>query len=424
MRRFCSLKMNYWVISAVSILLIAWASSVTVANAGVCGPFRCIGGASGTETRTPPPSSGPIRCTDIRANSSFCRDQCNRACESIPGDAGARFTCDNRVEGSRIPPTYTFPIACTADPSDRRDDCGAQVVDATPRPTTPSEITRIPTDSSQARQWLCKRVSTDQQRGQCVNVFCSDWGTDVMCCPPGVGTPPGSSAPSSSSDAGSTQSTQSAPTTPAHVGRSGKIPLPLCALSSDPLVAGNCTLDDLINVGVGFANFLMGLAAALFLAIFVYGGFRYIFFAYDSGAASQAKDMLKNSAIGMLIILGATVLIRFVHQTVTGDQCVARKGPSYSCQDTQGMSQSQRSSCVTGLCHGGEVELCCLTSATPPPQTPTEGPGAPGFNQACYDECQNATRDCTSQTGDARTNCERRRGNCGRECTVPPGTGR
>lgn len=101
-------------------------------------------------------------------------------------------------------------------------------------------------------------------------------------------------------------------------GIAGRLGLPACAVSHDPSIAGRCTLDDIKIVAVNFANFLMGLAAAFFLAIFVWAGFKYIFFAYDSGVAADARNTLVGAAIGMLLVLGAATIVRFVSSAATG----------------------------------------------------------------------------------------------------------
>lgn len=101
-------------------------------------------------------------------------------------------------------------------------------------------------------------------------------------------------------------------------GKPGRLGLPPCATSHDPSIAGRCSLDDIKTVAVNFANFLMGLAAAFFLAIFVWAGFKYIFFAYDSGVAADAKKTLTGAAIGMLLVLGAAMIVRFVQTAATG----------------------------------------------------------------------------------------------------------
>jgi len=71
-------------------------------------------------------------------------------------------------------------------------------------------------------------------------------------------------------------------------------------------------LQDIINTGVAFANFLLGLSGAVLLGVFVWGSSLYIFFAYDSGKAKKGKEMIVNGAVGMCIIILAGTLIRFI----------------------------------------------------------------------------------------------------------------
>ncbi len=173
------------------------------------------------------------------------------------------------------------------------------------------------------------------------------------------------------------------PTPPGGAGLPGMLGLPDCATSHNPDIAGKCTLDDIKQVGVNFANFLMGLAAAFFLLIFVYAGCKYIFFAYDAGSAGEAQKMLTGAAIGMLLVLGAATIVRFVENTATGgaptaaapSQCDARQG--YSCQNVASWTRVQKEGCATvHSCPGGGNIRCCPTATpaalpaagnTPPP---------------------------------------------------------
>jgi hypothetical protein len=50
----------------------------------------------------------------------------------------------------------------------------------------------------------------------------------------------------------------------------------------------------------------------------VWAGFKYIFFAYDSGVAADARKTLVSAAIGMLLVLGAATIVRFVSSAATG----------------------------------------------------------------------------------------------------------
>jgi len=98
-------------------------------------------------------------------------------------------------------------------------------------------------------------------------------------------------------------------------GAQGGIILPSCVSSdtpgSTPGSAGVCTLQDIINTGIAFANFILGFAGALLLGIFVWGAVYYVIFAYDSGKAQKGKEMIKNAAVGFVLIIVAGTLIRF-----------------------------------------------------------------------------------------------------------------
>ncbi len=75
---------------------------------------------------------------------------------------------------------------------------------------------------------------------------------------------------------------------------------------------GNCTLTDIINTGVRFANFLIAFSGVIFLITFLYAGAWLVFFAYDAGAIKKAQGMITGAAIGIVIVMTAGVAVRFV----------------------------------------------------------------------------------------------------------------
>ncbi len=187
------------------------------------------------------------------------------------------------------------------------DACGAAIV-AT-RPAAGDPLSAVQAD------WTCRIPQTSAQSSECRGAgnHCTGFPSGIACCPPGVGNAPGRPAAGTGAAApGATTAATPATSLP------GALGLPNCATTHDPATAGKCTLEDIKTVAVNFANFLMGLAAAVFLAIFVWAGFRYIFFAYDSSAAGEARKMLTSAAIGMLLVLGAALIVRFVQTAATG----------------------------------------------------------------------------------------------------------
>ena len=119
-------------------------------------------------------------------------------------------------------------------------------------------------------------ISSSLVETRCVTGLCSG-GRNIRCCIPGTaGVRPvaGGEAPSG----GGASATRVR----------GGLVLPACV--SD----GKCTLDDIIQTGVNFANFLFGISGAVFLAIFVYAGILYL----TSGGSAERAGKGKKMQIG------------------------------------------------------------------------------------------------------------------------------
>ncbi len=81
---------------------------------------------------------------------------------------------------------------------------------------------------------------------------------------------------------------------------------------------GNCSLDDIVLAGSAFANILIELSAALFFATFIYGGAMYIFSFGKSDWVKKGTDAMKGGAIGMLIVLSAWTIVRYLATAIKG----------------------------------------------------------------------------------------------------------
>lgn len=302
-------------------------------------------------------------CAAVRAGSSAFSDRhCVREhCGSLRGT----FCC--------------APVGATA-LGGGSPDCGHAAVAA----RTAGGAGAAGIDARIQEGWVCAIPSAAQQTQCATYTGCTPLNASAKCCPAGVGNTalgrPGATGAGSSAGGGGGGG----------AGLAGALHLPDCATSHDPNIAGKCTLDDIKQVGVNFANFLMGLAAAFFLLIFVYAGFKYIFFAYDSGTAGEARKMLTSSAIGMLLVLGAATIVRFVQTTATGrapveDRCASTKGSTYSCQDASHLSDAIKRNCTPTtdhLCPGNASNRCCPVPAGTG-LTPAGGATTPGAAGAC-----------------------------------------
>lgn len=138
---------------------------------------------------------------------------------------------------------------------------------------------------------------------------------------------------------------------------------------------GNCSVADIVQTGVDFARFLMGLSAALFFVVFIYGGAMYLLSFGDAGRVKKGQEAIKGAVIGMIFVLGAWTIVQTLVKGIgapavggpaTANTCPAQ-GAGYSCvpltgstpQEAVADGKSKGFSCKTGLCPGPVNVLCC-----------------------------------------------------------------
>ena len=171
--------------------------------------------------------------------------------------------------------------------------------------------------------WQCRRLCTQTptETGSCVTGGCPNDDRTVLCCPATIGSAPSNRCPLTPT--GSAQ-----PTAPSTANTAGtptfSFQLPACTET------GNCSLTDLINVGVRAANFLMGLGGVLFFFVFVYAGGRLIFFANDAGEVKNMKKRLTDASTGIVIMILAGAIVRFVSSALLPGGSAVSTGASSS----------------------------------------------------------------------------------------------
>lgn len=131
---------------------------------------------------------------------------------------------------------------------------------------------------------------------------------------------------------------------------------------------GNCTLTDIINTAVRFANFLIAASGVIFFLTFIYAGAWLLFFAYDSSAIKKAKDIIVGATVGMIIIMVAGVAIRFV-STSLGVPATTTRLPGSTTPSPSG----------TGLSTGSRPSGLPLGSSAP-----STGSGSAGSGGGAY----------------------------------------
>lgn len=224
--------------------------------------------------------------------------------------------------------------------------------DANPRMTDArrTSLENISSDTGVAREdFSCQDVgdvSDTVVSGRCVTGLCPG-AANIRCCVPGTGGRPGGTE----MDTGEEE-------TPGGVGIPQRLILPACTET------GDCDLDDIIQTGVNFANFLFGISGAVFLAIFVYAGILYLTAGGSTDRVGKAKRMLVQATIGMLLVVGAGIMVTFVHNAFrggAGDRCEqAHEGFQCTELPEEDLDEEIRNrGCVRGLCPGAENNVCC-----------------------------------------------------------------
>lgn len=79
-----------------------------------------------------------------------------------------------------------------------------------------------------------------------------------------------------------------------------------------------CDLDDVELAALNVATIILGLSGSLALLMFVYGGFLYIFAGGNQNLAGKAKNAIVYAVIGLIIVIGARLLLSSVVGALIG----------------------------------------------------------------------------------------------------------
>ncbi len=100
-------------------------------------------------------------------------------------------------------------------------------------------------------------------------------------------------------------------------------------INADKPVTVN-SVPELIGSIVGVALSFLG---AIFFLLILYAGFLWMTAFGDSTKADKAKSILEHAAIGLLIVLGAYAISRFVFSNLPGSQTPNQSGTNVVCSD-------------------------------------------------------------------------------------------
>ena len=93
----------------------------------------------------------------------------------------------------------------------------------------------------------------------------------------------------------------------------GLITSPVCAC------CGDCSLEDFIAIGINIANLILRYVGIFALLMFIIGGVVWIGSAGNPQKVQTGKKIIQGALVGMIIVLCASLIIRFVIQSLGVD---------------------------------------------------------------------------------------------------------
>lgn len=94
-------------------------------------------------------------------------------------------------------------------------------------------------------------------------------------------------------------------------------------------IVDKCGLNQIFQIFINFTTLIVGLTGSAMMLMIVYGGTMMILAAGQAEKVSKAKEILKASIIGLIIILGAWIFINSITLTLTEGE-VGNSSPAAS----------------------------------------------------------------------------------------------
>ncbi|MFH1142500.1 MAG: pilin [Candidatus Uhrbacteria bacterium] len=121
---------------------------------------------------------------------------------------------------------------------------------------------------------------------------------------------------------------------------------------------GKCQLEDMMQVFVNIADFILGIVGSLALLLFVVGGFYFLFAQGESSKITKGKDYLKGAIVGLLIVFVAYIGVTSLEMALTIGELPGTGGYSL-CDGT-----NDNTPCATNsVCFQGYCKSVCYASS-------------------------------------------------------------
>lgn len=129
----------------------------------------------------------------------------------------------------------------------------------------------------------------------------------------------------------------------------------------------NYTLDELVGAGVNMSNIIFGFTGSLMLMFIAYGGYQMLTSMGNAEAIQKARKTLTAAFIGFILIVAATILVRFAGELI---------GASFHGGDNLGRTIIPQGNCIA---YGNDGQGPCKTRCIPAESEASCTPNAPSW---------------------------------------------
>lgn len=149
--------------------------------------------------------------------------------------------------------------------------------------------------------------------------------------------------------------------------------------------SGNCSVNDMLFVGINLTRFLLGIIGSVALFFFMFAGFKMLTSRGNEKDITSAKQMMAQTVIGIVVFLSAYLIINFIQTSLlktpinlsspdekyqVTDMC-SIKHPGWTCKNYCGgnnydyckqfieVGASSTPKCEYNLCGANNTKVCC-----------------------------------------------------------------
>lgn len=79
---------------------------------------------------------------------------------------------------------------------------------------------------------------------------------------------------------------------------------------------GNCSVEDMVSVAIIITQYMLGIIGSIALLFFIISGIKMLLSQGNQSKISEAKQMMAQTIIGIIVFLSAYLIVDFVQKTL------------------------------------------------------------------------------------------------------------